>query len=193
MLQLHWTIVYDCPTAIEINDDVIKWKHFQRHWLFVWGIHCSPVNSPHKAPVTRSFDSFFCSASWIEGWVSNNDAGDLMRHCAHYDVIVMNHEGYDYNRSLPNKKKQKKTSANCVHRGLNWHAYTSVVTLITCTCLHPMQIYRQHRQSRFGKVHFLIRKEKKWLKCYPMVMLTIPSHNRIGFPFVSMFIYFLGF
>ena len=31
-------------------DDVIKWKHFPRHWPFVRGIHRSPVNSPHKGP-----------------------------------------------------------------------------------------------------------------------------------------------
>ena len=30
------------------QDDVIKWKHFQRYWPFVRGIHRSPVNSPHK-------------------------------------------------------------------------------------------------------------------------------------------------
>ena len=29
-------------------DDVIKWKHFPRYWPSVWGIHRSPVNSPHK-------------------------------------------------------------------------------------------------------------------------------------------------
>ena len=29
-------------------DDVIKWKHFPRHWPFVRGIHRSPVTSPHK-------------------------------------------------------------------------------------------------------------------------------------------------
>ena len=40
------------------HDDVIKWKHFPRHWSFVRGIHRSPVNSPHKGPVTRSFDVF---------------------------------------------------------------------------------------------------------------------------------------
>ena len=31
-----------------LRDDVIKWKHFQRYWPFVRGIHRSPVNSPHK-------------------------------------------------------------------------------------------------------------------------------------------------
>ena len=27
---------------------------FPRYWLFVWGIHRSPVNSPHKGPVMRT-------------------------------------------------------------------------------------------------------------------------------------------
>ena len=30
------------------HDDIIKWKHFPRYWLFVRGIHRSPVTSPHK-------------------------------------------------------------------------------------------------------------------------------------------------
>ena len=30
------------------HDDVIKWKHFPRHWPFVRGIHRWPVNSPQK-------------------------------------------------------------------------------------------------------------------------------------------------
>ena len=35
-------------TERSIHDDVIKWKHFPRYWTFVWGIHRSPVISPHK-------------------------------------------------------------------------------------------------------------------------------------------------
>ena len=44
---------------LKVHDDVIKWKHFPRYWPFVWGIHRSPVNSPHKWPVSRSLDDFF--------------------------------------------------------------------------------------------------------------------------------------
>ena len=50
----------------------------------------SPVTGefPSQRPVTRSFDvSFICA--WIDGWVNNREAGDLGRHRAHYDVIVM--------------------------------------------------------------------------------------------------------
>ena len=32
--------------VILFHDDVIKWKHFPRNWLFVRGIHRSPVTAP---------------------------------------------------------------------------------------------------------------------------------------------------
>ena len=46
----------------------------------------SPVTGelPSQRPVTLSFDVFFnCT------WTNNHEAGDLRRHRAHYDVIVM--------------------------------------------------------------------------------------------------------
>ena len=48
----------------------------------------SPVTGefPAQKPVTRSFDVCF---DLINGWVNNSGAGDLRRHCAHYDVTVM--------------------------------------------------------------------------------------------------------
>ena len=35
-------------TTVTKHDDVIKWKHCPRYWPFVWEIHRSPVNFPHK-------------------------------------------------------------------------------------------------------------------------------------------------
>ena len=47
-----------------------------------------PVNSPHKGQWRRALMlSLICV--WINGWVNNREAGDLRRHRAHYDVIVM--------------------------------------------------------------------------------------------------------
>ena len=67
------------------HDDVIKWKHFPRYWFFVRGIH--------RSPVRRSFDVFLVTFSlicaWTNGWVNNREAGELTRHCAHYNVTVM--------------------------------------------------------------------------------------------------------
>ena len=71
------------------HDDVIKWKHFPRYWPFVWGIHRSRVNSPHKGQ-WRGALMFLWSAPWINERVTNRQAGDLRRHRAHYDIIVMN-------------------------------------------------------------------------------------------------------
>ena len=70
------------------HDDVIKWKRFPRYWPFVRGIHRSPVNSPHKGQ-WRGALMFALIRVWINGWVNNREAGDLRRHRAHYDVIVM--------------------------------------------------------------------------------------------------------
>ena len=41
-----------------------------------------------QRPATRSFDVFF-DLRLNNGWVNNRDAGDLGRHRAHYDVILM--------------------------------------------------------------------------------------------------------
>ena len=64
-----------------LHDDVIKWKNFQHYWPFVRGIEF-----PAQMLVTRIIDVFLDRA-WINGWVSNREAGDLRR--THYDVTVM--------------------------------------------------------------------------------------------------------
>ena len=76
------------------HDDVIKWKHFPRNWPFVRGIHRSPVNSPHKGQ-WRGALMFTLICARINGWVNNREAGDLRRHRAHYDVIVMKYKFMD--------------------------------------------------------------------------------------------------
>ena len=59
----------DIMTTANQHDDVIKWKHFPRY---------------------SSFDVFFDLC--LNKRLSNNcKAGDLRRHCAHYDVFVMKH------------------------------------------------------------------------------------------------------
>ena len=76
---------YDCA-----HDDVMKWIRFPRYWPFVRGIHWSPLNSPHKGQHTwRGALMFSLICAWTNGWVNNGDAGDLRRHRAHYDGVVM--------------------------------------------------------------------------------------------------------
>ena len=64
-----------------------------------------PVNSPHKGQWRRAL-MFSKICAWINGWVNNRDAGDLRRHRARYDVIVMILL-YNYDdRSSPVAKKR---------------------------------------------------------------------------------------
>ena len=90
------------------HDDFIKWKHFPRYWPFVWGIHRSPVNSLHKSQ-WRGALVFSLIYARINGWVNNREAGDLWRHRAHCDVIVM----------TP-RASSVMASSNCVEPKYSW-------------------------------------------------------------------------
>ena len=48
----------------------------------------SPVHRYHKGQ-WRGALMFSLNCVWINGWVNNGEAGDLRRHHAHYEVIVM--------------------------------------------------------------------------------------------------------
>ena len=63
-------------------------KYFPHYWPFVRGIPRSPVNSPHKGQGCGVL-MFSLIWAWTNGWVNNQDAGDLRRHRFHYDDIVM--------------------------------------------------------------------------------------------------------
>ena len=93
--------------ATSNHDDVIKWKHFPHNWPFVRGIHRSPVNSPHKGQ-WRGALMFILICARINGLINNREAGDLIRHRAHYDVIeMMSHVPIPYRRgskSIRNKQ-----------------------------------------------------------------------------------------
>ena len=79
-----------------VHDDFIKWKHLPRYYYYfvcvcVWGGGGGPLVTGGfltQRPVTRSFDVFL-TCTWTNGWIDSQDAGNLRRHRAHYDVIVM--------------------------------------------------------------------------------------------------------
>ena len=83
----------------------IKWKHVPRYWPFVRGIHLSPVNSSHKGQ-WRGTLMFSLIRAWINRWVNHREAGDLILHRAHYDVIVI-------------KSSQKCVTKGPVHNALS--------------------------------------------------------------------------
>ena len=87
--SVYTPMIYDwCYVTASNHDDVMKWKHFLRHWPFVQGIHWSPVNSPHIGQ-SRGALMFSLICAWTNGWINNRGAGDLRRHRTHYDVTVM--------------------------------------------------------------------------------------------------------
>ena len=75
------------PQPWPSHDDVMKWNYFSRYWPFVRGTHRSPVDSPHKAPVTRTFDVSFdirlnvrLNRHWSRLWFET-PWSSLWRHC----------------------------------------------------------------------------------------------------------------
>ena len=89
----QWRQSYVAPYGITQSSGsylFYSWWHHQMETSSALLVLCavnSPVTGefPSQRPVTRSFDF----APWINGWVNNREAGDLRRHRAHYDVIVM--------------------------------------------------------------------------------------------------------
>ena len=84
----HMEVIMLFATCQHTPDDVIMWKHFPRYWPFVRGIHRSLVNSPYNDQ-WRGALIFSLICAWTYGWVNNRDAGDLRRHRAYNNDIVM--------------------------------------------------------------------------------------------------------
>ena len=100
-----------------LHDDAIKWKHFPRYWPFVWGIHRSPVNSPHKGQWCGGL-MFSSICTRINCWVNNGEAGDFRRHCAHYDVTVMSNS---YSNSYFSSNSSRQLITKTSHLRRQWH------------------------------------------------------------------------
>ena len=70
---------------------------------------------PPQRPVTRNFDFLICA--WINGWVTNREAGDLRRQLAHYGVTLMLYNCYCIYNIPPCKPSEssKTTMAIFIH------------------------------------------------------------------------------
>ena len=95
-----WKIRTYSTFNIIITDD-LAWRSKQPEQLqswYSWWRHQMDTfsallafcagKSPHKGQ-WRGALLFSLIYVWINGWINNREAGDLRRHCAHYDVIVM--------------------------------------------------------------------------------------------------------
>ena len=86
-------VVTKIMPALIRNDDVINWKYFSRYWSFLMIYSLPSADSPHKS---KRYGALVCSLiyTWTNSWANNQDAGDLRRHHAHYDVSVMYRQMY---------------------------------------------------------------------------------------------------
>ena len=86
---LSYCFVLPVPLPMsQWHDDVTKWNIFR-----VTGPLCGEFTGHRWIPLTKARDTelwcFLWSAPWIHGWVNNREAGEMRRHHAHYDVIIM--------------------------------------------------------------------------------------------------------
>ena len=81
------------PATVCKEQGIYPWWRHQMKTFSALLVLCAgnspvPVNSPHKGQWRGAF-MFSLICVWINGWVNNRGAGDLRRHCGHYDVNVM--------------------------------------------------------------------------------------------------------
>ena len=120
----------------------------------LWGNHRSPVDFPHKGQWRGAL-----MFSLICDWVHNQDAGDLGRHRAHYDVTVMKylalsfgmvvlkfiHSGASWSRVLSFFGYLMNTSMP------SWYGICVCMMLHLCNlwiCLYRNHIYNPNKHNR---------------------------------------------
>ena len=92
-------------TDDRLGDMDVSWCRHQME-TFSASLALCAGNSPVTRSVTQSL-MFPWSASWLNGWVNNGEAGDLRCRHAHYDVIVMITKW-----DAPDKGESKKADAS---------------------------------------------------------------------------------
>ena len=106
----------------------------------------SPVTGefPSQRPVTQSFDVFI-DLSWKNGWINSGEAGDLRRHCAHYDVTVMHNSLVNQQLILTNAFESLKNTIN------RYHGMVGVAVAIVISTMHEKLCIDMHNAQKFGK------------------------------------------
>ena len=150
------------------------WRHqmetFDASLAFCAGNWPVTGEIPARRPVTQSFGvSLICA--WKSGWVNNRDAGDLRRHRAHYNVIVMMVLSY-WNSPLISRyitiprECQKSRSVIFLTVFPHWHVWSriyakqihdgglKVVLSLLCSRIHG-QILRELCSGKWGHVDLI--------------------------------------
>ena len=137
--------LWDSPdNNFTVEAQATWWRHqmetFSALLALVRGIHRSPVTSPHKDQ-WRGALMFTLICARINGWVNNREAGDLRRHRAHFDVIVMTilcneFENYTSKISAIFPRRQWVNLKNkTVPLSLNIFSSSNVLVLFRCQAI----------------------------------------------------------
>ena len=85
-------VIMKTPLAVGSDDTPTMMTSSNRNIFRVTSLLCgnspSTVNSPHKDQWCGVL-MFSLICAWRNDWLNNREAGDLRRHHAHHDVIVM--------------------------------------------------------------------------------------------------------
>ena len=90
----HWcnSFMHVLSHTVKSLSLVLWWRHQMEIFSALLALCAgnSPVlNSPRKGQWRGALMFLWSACAWINCWANNREAGDLRRHSAHYDVIVM--------------------------------------------------------------------------------------------------------
>ena len=144
--------------------------------LFVWGIHRSPVNSPHKGQ-WRGALMFSLICVWINGWVNDREADDLRRNRTHYDVIIMQAIAYLLWTLWTKMTARYLECSELFKEGIRWWpGYISIVpTIITYNMevlLHVQMAYVCYPNGVLGRYQCPIT--------WGISAMYYPNHNTVN-------------
>ena len=120
------------------------WLHQMEtfYWPFVWGIHQSPLDSPHKGQWCGGL-MFYLICAWTNSWANNWGAGDLRCNLAHYEVTVM---------LQVNKLSLNISKSHCMlftrknHSGVHdINIKVNNITIWRVISLRPRDVYMHHQ------------------------------------------------
>ena len=92
----------DATETVRISPNGIMMTSWMETFSALLAICAENSSVPGEFPTQRQWRGalmFSLICVWINGWINNREAGDLRRHHAHYDVIVMN-EGFSNSKFI---------------------------------------------------------------------------------------------
>ena len=123
---MPWFLQWSEVARVSLIDSLIMMTSSNRIIFRVTGLLCGEFTGNRWIPHTKASDAelwcFLWSAPWTNGWVNKRDAGDLRRHGAHYDVILMIKKATPV-ETFPNRRKVIIwTNADLLH----WRIYAAL-------------------------------------------------------------------